>query len=885
MGNATTTAGNVQIGIDSAVTFAVAGGGSAIAYKPFGSEGGSNVTSTVKSTNIVLGKDVSNETLSGEEKTKLVSLIKTTTHHIYDTVKDKGLTGAVSAFLERENFDKIVGDLKQFQQFNNLSAFTLGGGLSVAFERDGSGTDQVKAKSEVEGNSSITVNKGYNFGLVGGGVALASGYGSDPIAIANIRGSSTITINGGENIGVIGGGAAAFAGSNEKFDGIASQANVGSSVIQVTGGSVDGLLGGGLALDLSGEGTNVQTNANDVSIIAAGKDITFSYLNWTALDQQPSQMPEGPGLKGTLGQFINVASNLLDNAAKEKVAIIGGGASIGANGETAGAFVDKVTLQLGSGVKVTGAPGKTSDTADVFIGGLASNGGYSSVGTADVIIDGAELNGNLYMGGVSIGENSRTSIGDVSVKLLSGSLNGEFFTSGKTIEGGTASVGNLDLKIGSNFKFTKENSVIDASQLAKADVTFVGDREDNGLKFIDFDTVTADTSTISNIKVVNTEGRSTTFNSGTFTLAVNDEGDRGNYVVGTERTPAFVSIPELKSEMASVSVKVVNGALGITNAHEAKEHHDFVDNSKPTFYISSEDHGTIYSDIVVGNVDEANTVKLMAVAAADAPSIGTVKVGSNGQVIVNVDPSVTTVAKANWEMHPDAQLRFVKAENGSKVNLGTDVSEIQQNFTSDNQLLELKKLDEDHTHIFTLKPKSEEDQKALGIDDPDVGHFYANLPADSALKARVDSDRKINMANLKAGMNLAAAAGVQTVATDASLIALDVSSKRASLTRDYTNRTEAFAEVTGITQTMGGNSSMNKIRTNLGGIAFGADHSINDWTFGALANLGAGKVKGRGDNSGVKNDVDYYGLEAYVAKRFAERFKEPLHKRWVICYN
>ena len=872
LGNATATAGNVQIGIDSAVTFAVAGGGSAIAYKPFGSEGDSNVTSTVKSTNIVLGKDVSNETLSGEEKTKLVSLIKTTTHHIYDTVKDKGLTGAVSAFLERENFDKIVGDLKQFQQFNNLSAFTLGGGLSVAFERDGSGTDQVKVKSEVEGNSSITVNKGYNFGLVGGGVALASGYGSDPIAIANIRGSSTITINGGENIGVIGGGAAAFAGSNEKFDGIASQANVGSSVIQVTGGSVDGLLGGGLALDLSGEGTNVQTNAKDVSIIAAGKDITFSYLNWTALDQQPSQMPEVPGLKGTLGQFINVASNLLDNAAKEKVAIIGGGASIGANGETAGAFVDKVTLQLGSGVKVTGAPGKTSDTADVFIGGLASNGGYSSVGSADVTIDGAELNGNLYMGGISIGENSRTSIGDVSVKLLSGSLNGEFFTSGKTIKGGTASVGNLNLKIGSNFKFTKENSVIDASQLAKADVTFVGDREDNGLKFIDFDTVTADTSTVSNIKVVNTEGRSTTFNSGTFTLAVNDEGDRGNYVVGTERTPAFVSIPELKSEMASVSVKVVNGALGITNAHEAKEHHDFVNNSKPTFYISSEDHGTIYSDIVVGNVDEANTVKLMAVAAADAPSIGTVKVGSNGQVIVNVDPSVTTVAKANWEMHPDAQLRFVKAENGSKVNLGTDVSEIQQNFTSDNQLLELKKLDEDHTHIFTLKPKSEEDQKALGIDDPDVGHFYANLPADSALKARVDSDRKINMANLKAGMNLAAAAGVQTAATDAALIALDVSSKRASLARDYTNGTEAFAEVTGITQTMGGNSSMNKIRTNLGGIAFGADHSINDWTFGALANLGAGKVKGRGDNSGVKNDVDYYGLEAYVAKRFAERF-------------
>ncbi|WP_370857489.1 hypothetical protein [Parasutterella sp.] len=58
---------------------------------------------------------------------------------------------------------------------------------------------------------------------------------------------------------------------------------------------------------------------------------------------------------------------------------------------------------------------------------------------------------------------------------------------------------------------------------------------------------------------MNTEGRSTTFKDGTFTLAVNDEGDRGNYIVGTENSPAFVSIPELKSELASVSVKVVNG--------------------------------------------------------------------------------------------------------------------------------------------------------------------------------------------------------------------------------------------------------------------------------------------------------------------------------------
>lgn len=880
LGTAKTTSEKVGISIENAATLAVSGGGVAIVYKQPNAIGTGEAKSIVASTNIQIGGEVPSSDLVIQDKNQLFSDIKETVRSVVDS---SGLS---------ELYQNTVAGMNRLQKYSGVTVATFGGGISAAYEQGEGDQVPVKASSTV-GTSTLTINGGYNFGVVGGGAALASGYG-EGLAESNVNGAVSITVNGGENIGLIGGGAAAFAGSNEKSTGIASTADVGEVVIKLNGGSVDGIFGGGLAVDLDVDDvTNVRANATSVTIRAEGST-KLSYMNWKGF--LSSDVSDHFG-NGVISNFIKKASGSLNGATETKAVIIGGGTSVGLNKDKAGTKVDKVNIYLGKGVLVEGAT--QGECANIYAGGYATYGGLSTVGNAEVTVEGAEINGDIYMGGVALGEGSRTQVGDVAINLLSGSLKGELKTTaftgeidGKSANKSDSTVGNLKLTIGSDFAFAKNSPVIDASGLQQATVVFNGSRdEDNGLKLIDFEKASAGANEVNNVKFVN-KGKTTTFTDGTFTLASLDAGETGNYIVGTSETPAFVTISDLKKEGADVSVAVVNGAVGLSKTHEVKEHHDFAKDSKPTLYISSEDHGTVYSDIVVGNV-EAAAPKLMAMALGSETQMGTVKVGSNGQVIVNVDPAQTTVAKANWDMHPNAQLKFVKVANGSKVNLGKDISEIQSNYTTDNQLLELKKLDEDHTHIFnqttqpsdpsttpsdpsgdngTFVPKPDEDQKELGVDDPDVGRFYANLPADSALKARVDSSRKINMANLKAGMNLAAAAGVQTAATDVSLMGLDISSKRASLTRDYVNGTEAFAEITGITQTMGGNSSMNKIRTNLGGVAFGADYSMNDWTFGALANLGAGTVKGRSDNSGVKNDVDYYGFQAYAAKRFAERF-------------
>lgn len=69
---------------------------------------------------------------------------------------------------------------------------------------------------------------------------------------------------------------------------------------------------------------------------------------------------------------------------------------------------------------------------------------------------------------------------------------------------------------------------------------------------------------------------------------------------------------------------------------------------------------------------------------------------------------------------------------------------------------------------------------------------------------------------------------------------------------------------------MGGLADFGAIKSELGGVVVGGEYSTGDWTFGALANVGTGSVKGQGNNAGVDNDVDYYGAQIYTGKRFGQ---------------
>ena len=177
---------------------------------------------------------------------------------------------------------------------------------------------------------------------------------------------------------------------------------------------------------------------------------------------------------------------------------------------------------------------------------------------------------------------------------------------------------------------------------------------------------------------------------------------------------------------------------------------------------------------------------------------------------------------------------------------------------------------DDGTDVFTLRERTAAEYAEIGLTDGDVIDFYEDLDADSALRDRLDSGNYRGEANLKAGMNLAAAAGVQTAAIQGAELGIDAVSRRASLTRSYADGVTGYAEVSGVYRTMGGNADMNEMKVELGGVVVGGDFTSGDWTVGALANVGTGSVRGAGDNRGVENDVDYYGVEAYAAKRFGQ---------------
>lgn len=69
---------------------------------------------------------------------------------------------------------------------------------------------------------------------------------------------------------------------------------------------------------------------------------------------------------------------------------------------------------------------------------------------------------------------------------------------------------------------------------------------------------------------------------------------------------------------------------------------------------------------------------------------------------------------------------------------------------------------------------------------------------------------------------------------------------------------------------MGGDSGALETKTELGGITVGGEYTMGDMTFGVMGNFGTGDVEGEGDNDGVKNDVDYYGVQGYAAKRMGQ---------------
>lgn len=887
-GNALATSGNVGIKVGPGMTTAgVVGGGFAASYQYGDATTAASSTATVGDVVIQLGDEINVEAgLTTEEKSKLFKTVKDfgsalqTAGKDLGKIKDAGLT-----------FVEAVDD------FQGVTVGVVGGGISLAYDRErggNNGANTAKAQSTVN-SVGIQVNSGYNVALIGGGIAAGSGHskdGKDILASSNVTEDVLMNFDGGETIGVMGGGAAIWAGSAENHHGIGAQANVANVNLNVRGGSVDGLIGGGLAVDdsnplVNGDRIsvkNAEAKVGTVNInVAAGKVGRLAVESFEGIENFPG--PETPDGTPDMKLYLKGALKAIQDG---KAAIIGGGMAAGlradvAEGKTikdvAGSTVETVNIAMGGNAVI----GEESESrrGNVFGGGLASTGAATHVGTANITLAGATLNGDVYGGGLAIGgtyagdyyNNAESAVDTANINLLSGTLNGDVYAGGLALNNGAkagtsqakATVGTANVTIGQDLVF--KGTTIDGSGANKSTLTFVEGydfaknkvtRANPTVSIVGFDSLNSGDAVKGAVYDFASKGSTT----------VNGIFDFDSIANGADKSMTLESGAVSVKGSAKNAFDINKGVLALgtdANTADAIESMGLYEGDAALYF-----SGTV--DLTNAQITVGETQK------------GGVAIGSNGMLIVDASVSkgddtknpVTTVTGQKVTSEEGAKLHFVNVADQGLVKVDTDIA--AKDWTVDNVLFEVTE-GADNTYSFTVVTDAGK-LGELGLDGFN-GDALADISrqddaASGVIKDLLDqantsiASGDMRHAKINAALNVATAAGVQTAGIEGAMMGIDQVTKRASLTNVFSDGWTGFAEVTGTQLKFGGDRSALETKTKLGGIAVGGEYTMGDMTFGVLGNFGTGDVKGQGHNAGVKNDVDYYGIQGYAAKRIGQ---------------
>lgn len=277
----------------------------------------------------------------------------------------------------------------------------FGGGAAFAYSETGNGVaaNSGASAAATTNGSEITVTgtgtdmKDHVGGLFGGGAAVAFNWAK---ATAEMTDTVDITITNADVSGAVGGGLAYFTGSAKKsvdstygLEGMATAAAKDTN-INVQSGTVAGILGGGIAIDDSEAAT---TNA--VAKTDGTATINVNGGTVTTVDVSGLQ-----GALTMLGQ--NDAAGYIGGitAAAEDAAIAAGGVALGVG---AAANVTNAVVNINGG-EVKG---------DIYGGGIAAYGWNpdtaandgtkdgSYVGTSTINLNGGKVDGNVYAGGAA----------------------------------------------------------------------------------------------------------------------------------------------------------------------------------------------------------------------------------------------------------------------------------------------------------------------------------------------------------------------------------------------------------------------------------------------------------------------------------------------------
>ena len=904
-GSATTSSQDIAINLGKNASSAfVVGGGLAAAYQYDSAEKSANATATAGDVSITIGeKDAAPVFASVEEKSKYFAGIKTGLKALKD-VKADNIT-------DKEK--DVVALIDTIASEPGVNVGVMGGGIAASWSRNEkypnseNSADALTAPNALAsvGNVVMDVYSGYNVGLVGGGLAAASGdaTGTDkPSATLAESTADSVTMNfvGGETIGVMGGGIAVAAGTGDMNYGVGAVSHVGTVNLNVAGGSVDGLIGGGYAIDDTNPVENKQPQASKTASSTVEKvniKATSGQIGRLAFDAfvgKDNTLPpfgmEQPGVR----EYLDSMSHAL---IRGKVAVLGGGMAAGLRDgeqEQGGAHVNEVKIVI-AGDTVVGEKDNEGYRANIYGGGLATEGALSTVDKTYIQIgdasgQGPVINGDIYGGGIALDgmykntpyyNNAQSKVGSAEIIIANGTVNGNIYAGGRVISSDD-----------------EKNEIKDeASSIVKtAEVTLLKNGVFKGEK-IDATGVTDDatltmaneaidlgkaTVTGFNKVVANNHAKNFTFDFGE-KKATTFEGvfDVNGFAAEKGSTLTLVgdSVLATKGNTENVAFKVDNGVLALGDKADAMTAHVQLAsvNAIPGLYLAGEVNLT-GANATIGKVAEDATGvvigangSLMADAAAGTNVKGTITgTKDSGIYFTNV---AEKDAKVVFE---DGALKGFDLANGITVdNIRYDVINDKNTFTFE--------VITNQAQLYSLGLDGF-DGEALNLiekqDDAASKHIQSLLDQqNTAVKSGEHRHAQLN-----AAFNVATAAGVQTAGIEGAMLGLDQAAKRASLTNTFADGWTAFAEVTGTQVEMGGSRDMLESKTKLGGLAAGGEYTTGDWTFGALMNLGTGEVKGQGHNAGVKNDVDFYGVQGYAAKRLGQ-FNVVGQAGWLMTKN
>ena len=869
-------------------TLGLVGGGIAATYQ--NNHPASSAVSTAKADNVTIllgGNEAKpDQTFDGAWKSGLISAIK-----------NLGASGG------KAKVDKVVEFATAIDDYDGATIGVLGGGIALGYDsmRGDNGEHSPKADASVK-NVGIQVNSGYNVALVAGGFAVGSGHsltGKDVLASANVDEDVLVNIAGGETIGLMGGGVAVWTGSKEAHKGLGVQANVDNVTFNVAGGSVDGLFGGGLAVDDSNpevggvyeDARNAEANVGNVNINVAGGKVGRLHVE---VFNEVENYPSGEG-KDTPDMKLYLKAGL--KAIQDgKAAIVGGGmaagnsiaiAEDGSAKDAAGARVEVANINISGGVI---GEEKAGMQGNIYGGGIASTGGTTWVGTSNITVAGGTINGDIYGGGLSIGGNygvghecyndALSAVDTTNVMLGAGSLKGNVYLGGRVLEDDAntkgvakATVGAGTLTIYKDFNFLKADAVIDGSGAESATLNFV-----NGY---DFSKAEASEVALLDLPARIVIKGFDKLDSGDLVTGANydmgDKGDKtsvevtGNYEFGKILNGAATKTMTVK-EGGALAVQsaqalannfvVEEGVLALGTTARTADARDALGkyNEKAGLYLS-------------GTVDLASAKINVGNVAADVTT--DVNLGSNGTLIVDAtaaheDAAATTVT-GTINAVEGSTLHYVNVADQGIVTVDVDG---KVKTTVDNLLFKVVEV-ADGQNKFTFERATGSDLAGTGLGGFD-GDALVGMAENEVIGSLLDQANTAitsgsqREARLNGALNLAAAGGVQTAGIEAATMGIDQATKRAALTNVFQDGWTGFAEVTGTSLKTGGDSGALETKTELGGITVGGEYTMGDMTFGVMGNFGTGDVEGEGDNDGVKNDVDYYGVQGYAAKRMGQ---------------